>query len=670
MRLLSTCAMAGLFACAATTGYSAVEVTAPKAIDIDWTYVSGAEVSEYSILPYGYLRDYSGDGIPDYLLAEDIEANGAIRLWAIDSAATGGSKAYPADRAAGREFTIDLGTFYPDMVQMIHQEGSCDIDIYVQGDNRTTDDGEYTQLIYKRLNLDDPNFPDAATFTIPVQSELWPYTHWSEDFTGDGYPDIVLGNSLTNSSDKFFVACYNGKDGAEVWSIELDPDPNDPGGTVLGLPQMFATILPMSDTNTGTGDLDGDGKPEILLEYTYGYMMGEFSFGTRGMIRVLNGNGTLFTGYSDAWVELIDLPGNLTGPSLNSMVDFNNDGKTDILVSILDLGMDTAPPPFLGFDLLAKQELFRADAAEFNWFEDTLNAMTFHALRSNYRFGDVDGDGFGDLTVHGMQPNTIGNLTFGVFHAYSSNANNRGKAMSFMATAGDATIWWANDFGGSDILDFLIVDHPDAPGASTVDFKLQTTAIWPSNIDIPGQGTFKFPHEFGTVDPDDFDVQTMMGFPMGDLDGDGQKDTFVSIGYKHAGNDVPSPLAYGQALFFDNTAPGTPLEETARLQIKSDSDRTPYPLYETAIIIGHYEVGCPTYVDQNSDGKRNDGVVTTDHVVAAISFKYDGSGFLPEDVLGFLLGQQELSSGQLPQADSNSDGLCDAGDLIQKITAR
>jgi hypothetical protein len=113
------------------------------------------------------------------------------------------------------------------------------------------------------------------------------------DFNGDGKPDMLWRNSATGQNS--------------VWYM------NGPSWT--GSYDMITTVPDPNWKIVGTGDFNGDGKPDIIWRHS-----------ATGQNAVWYMNGATWTGNYDMMTTVADPNWNIVG-----MGDFNGDGKPDII---------------------------------------------------------------------------------------------------------------------------------------------------------------------------------------------------------------------------------------------------------------------------------------------------------------------------------------------------
>lgn len=157
------------------------------------------------------------------------------------------------------------------------------------------------------------------------------------DVDMDGLLDVVLPSSCV--AETF---CFNGIDGSEKWS----------------------TPLHGSDSPPTVGDLDNDGKPEIL----------HGNFG--GYVTCLNGEDG-----SIAWDIAVDLNSWIQTEPI--ILDADNDGQLDFIVGNWSFGTDYKIWCFRGSD---HQQL---------WVSDLPSDYIYHGAS----FADIDNDGYQEIAI-------------------------------------------------------------------------------------------------------------------------------------------------------------------------------------------------------------------------------------------------------------------------------
>ncbi len=206
-----------------------------------------------------------------------------------------------------------------------------------------------------------------------------------DDIDMDGLPEIVFSCYRNDST----VYALNAEDGSLLWKyntggcndvapVIYDVDMDDTLEVILPsscVPKTFcfdgpsgtvewSTWLHGSDSPPTIGDIDNDGKPEIL----------HGNFG--GYVSCLNGeNGSV------AWDIPVDLNSWIqTAPII---LDADNDGQLDFVVANWN------------FDTLHRVFCFRGDNQALIWESDLPNDVMYHGAA----FADIDEDGFMELAI-------------------------------------------------------------------------------------------------------------------------------------------------------------------------------------------------------------------------------------------------------------------------------
>jgi hypothetical protein len=169
----------------------------------------------------------------------------------------------------------------------------------------------------------------------------------------------------------------------------------------------------------------------------------------------------------------------------------------------------------------------------------------------------------------------------------------------------------------------VLLACPDAPNTVTagqVTWNLATTAVTKDDMTILKEFDYSTPHTFSwSAASDSFHAQAPYCAYFGDVDGDGQRDTCLSVACAFDdSDDDTTDLSYGCILVFDNT-PGTQTPDyTAEMAIKvQDEDWVPASMMFQANTLSTAQP-----VDNNQDGSANDVVVTNSKMVLSLSFDY------------------------------------------------
>ena len=185
----------------------------------------------------------------------------------------------------------------------------------------------------------------------------YPYSLAIGDINGDGKPDLVIGNSYSNSVS---VLRNTGSSGTLSFATKAD----------------FTTGS--SPNSVAIGDIDGDGKPDLITA----------NGGSNGFVSVFRNTGSIST---ISFASKVDFASG-TIPSSIAIGDLNGDGKPDFASS--NRGNDTV-------------SLFRNSS--------TLGTIGF-ATKINFRtgsnpyslaIGDIDGDGKPDFATANYDSDTV-----------------------------------------------------------------------------------------------------------------------------------------------------------------------------------------------------------------------------------------------------------------------
>ena len=274
------------------------------------------------------------------------------------------------------------------------------------------DQGDGSMRIY-RWNSDGSSFThttdyDSGAFTLSAVGDRVA----SGDVNGDGKADIVMAYQRSDGTFAFYV-WKNGNSAAEVWYTSGTFGLGNVGGRLVlgdfngdgkaepamaydkgdGTMRIYRWLSDgigfnrTDDYDSGSfslaavgdrmvaGDIDGDGKDDIVMAY-------QKSDGTFAYYTWKNGNSAASVWYTSGAFGLGNVAGRLV------LGDFNGDGKAEPAMAY-DLGNGT-------------MKIYRwlSDGTSFNRTDDyTSGAFTLSAVSDRMAAGDIDGDGKADIVM-------------------------------------------------------------------------------------------------------------------------------------------------------------------------------------------------------------------------------------------------------------------------------
>ena len=372
---------------------------------------------------FAAIADFNGDGKPDLVVANEGGTSVSVLLNTTATGATTPTFTAQATFAAGsRSDSVAVGDFNGD--------GKPDIVVTNFGSNTVS-----VLLNTTATGATTPTFTAQATF--PVGSG--PFAVAVTDVNGDGKPDLVVANSVSNTVSVLLNTTATGATTPTFTAQATFPVGSAPGSVAVA-------------------DVNGDGKPDLVVA----------NFGSTTVSVLLNTTATgaatpTFTAQTPFTV------GNK--PVGVAVTDFNGDGKPDIVVTnytddtvgvLLNTTATGATTP-----TFAPQAIF-----------------TVGSVALGVAVGDVNGDGKPDIVVANNGSNTVGVLL---------NTTATGAATptftaqtTFPVGRGPGRVV-AADFNGDGKLDLAVTNF----GSATVSVLLNTTApvLAPTTLPAATVGT-------------------------------------------------------------------------------------------------------------------------------------------------------------------------------------
>jgi 6-phosphogluconolactonase (cycloisomerase 2 family) len=307
--------------------------------------------------------------------------------------------------------------------------------------------------------IDTTSFAAKVDFTTGAA----PYSVAISDVDGDGKPDLVVANFNSDTVSVFRNTSTSGSITASSFTSKVD----------------FATgSLPSSVT---TGDVDGDGKPDLVVSNYFG--------STVSVFRNTSTSGSITSGSFASKVDFTTA----AYPSSVGILDVDGDGKPDLVVVCEGSN---------------KVSVFRNTSTSGSMTSGSFASKVDFTTGANGRgpaMSDVDGDGKPDLVVANLNSGT-----FSVFRNTSTSGSIAFASKVDFATGTQPQSVAIGDVDGDGKPD-VVVTNSDANAVSV--FR---------NTSVSGSITFASTVDFTTPHP--FRVA------VGDMDGDGKPDLVVSNG--------------------------------------------------------------------------------------------------------------------------------------------
>jgi len=632
----------------------------------DWRFDNsdaGWEIREAG----AFLEDYNGDGLSDILIWMTNNTT-QDRLFCMDSSQSATPKKYPDDRTAWLEIDWDPGTFIPKGLHYVKPLTEDRVpDLVLVGKDKISNP---TKWIFRRLDETKTDFEQEKEWSVTIDSARNPHLLWSNySFNGDNYPDFFIYHALHDAAGKFALSCYNGLDGSEIWTKQFDKATDENEG--LGVSTLMVQILPMDPAIGSNGDFNTDGIPEILLFYAYSY--GDFTgtppvFGSRGMIRMLVKNGSPLAGFENWW-GVYDYPMPAMILAGSAMWDYNSDGFVDLQILSSSSFPGTNIPVFRVIDLKTKTDLFQTVETDFGTGDTDLAGFFVAPVRNpdNNIPADVDSDGSWDVAIYRMMAGEAFPLKYGIFHGWAGGGANKGRKM-WLSDGSPYTqsIYMTNDWDGDKLYDYALIQPPEAPASGKLTWKYNLQTISDTKPTLYKEFETSIDHT-GTWNPanDDFIAAGLFPGGIGDVDEDGQRDTYlINYGAFDYAKNGTIDKSYSRFLVFDNTPKGTPPDITADFRVTLEGeDRSISPIIQFAS-----QMGTGDMVDLNGDGKMNDIIHWSERIMFGLSFTGGGTGEVTlQDIVQVLTGQKSVPSGKEDEYDTNDDSELDVGDAVWMV---
>jgi hypothetical protein len=365
------------------------------------------------------VGDFNGDGKPDIVVA--LGATSAPGEVAVLMNTTPAGATIPSFSGP---YVFDVGN-NPDSVVVGDFNGDGRPDIAV------ADNGSNTVSVLVNLTGrgPTPSFAPYRTFAVGTS----PTSLGVGDFNGDGLPDLVA------TADN-------------VMSVLLNT--TTPGAPIISFGGLTTFPLPSSPTSVAVGDVNGDGRPDIVLDYR-----------TAGTLAVLL-NTTPMGASTPSFSGPTTFPVS-SDPEAVVVTDVNGDGRPDLVV--VGGTQDSAVSVLLNITPAGASTPAFASALTF--------PLSFNSQPVAAAVADFNGDGRSDLAV-----------AYAIADEVSVLLNTSAQSTLPVAQFGSPGVWAFNSFQNA------LTGLPAPSGVTVNADLLAVNAAGNVAADFPGFGLFDFSH--------------------------------------------------------------------------------------------------------------------------------------------------------------------------------